>query len=1256
MPLNFFARHTWLRLVVGLVAALLLVWALAWLAAPWLIKNQLQKIIGEQLGRHATVGQIDFKPWTLELTIHDLVIASQDGASSQFQLKRMYVNAEIESLLRLAPVVETLQLDGPQLKLTRLGTGQYDIDDVLARLARRDPGAAHDPLRFALFNLSLSGGALDFDDRPVQKIHHLRDLTLNVPFLSNLESRREIQVEPRLAFRFNGSRFDSSAQSTPFASSQKTDARINLKNFDLAPYLPYMPSSVPVQVRQAMLDADLKLAFEHAGKPVVKLSGVVQLTGVKLADGKSQDLLAFDGLKLSLADVRPLDQVAKFSAIELAAPKLTVQRDASGRINLDLLASPAAKVAGAPAQSAASAPGAAPPSPAGEHAWKVEVARFVLRDGTASWLDGAITPHASLLASDLSIDATLIGWPLMAPVQFNGAVALGVAAPATASASPRAAAHIKFAGAATDRQAAVKVSLEDAPLDLAAPYLASFLEPSLRGQLAAKFELNWQAPDLQLAIQSLTLDRLALANRVTKGKPDLVSVRKISLSQAQVDFSKRGLVVGKLLVDQPKLALLRTEDKHWMFERWLKPVSASTIAAVPAATGKTPVTRTVGSAAPGNASAAPCSLLISDLALDQGSVSFEDKSGPKPVNLELSGIQVFLKDARPDGTHPAPVQLSARIRTAQGEPGQLDYRGTVQMQPMVARGSVVAKQLPLHALEPYFGAGLNIELLRADASFKGDVYYADLAQGPALKVTGDSLLEDFRANSIAANDGGLKIAEELLNWKALSVRGVDLAMSPGTATTVAVKEAALSDFFARIIIHEDGRINLQDLVKSDPSVPPTAAGAATAARSLAAAVATSSGATAGTAAAVSPSSSAPVIHIGPISLINGKVLFSDRFVKPNYSANLSEMTGKLSAFSSVAPQGQPQLADLELRGRAEGTASLEILGKLNPLAKPLALDLKGLVRDLELPPLSPYSVKYAGYGITRGKLSVDVSYLVLPSGQLTASNKLVLNQLTFGDKVEGAPNSLPVKLAVALLADRNGVIDIDLPVSGSLNDPQFRLGPIIVKVLLNLIVKAVTAPFSLLASAFGGAGDELSVVAFAPGSALLSQPAMQGLDKVAKALVERPALKVTVVGTSSLAAEREAYQRERLQVVLQAEKRRALITSGGSAQAVAVVAVGVAERPALVKEVYQRADIVKSRNLLGLARDLPVEDMESLLLTNIAVTEDSMRELALQRGIAVKDYLGSRQLPVERLFLGAVKPAAANPQWSPRAELSLANN
>lgn len=405
---------------------------------------------------------------------------------------------------------------------------------------------------------------------------------------------------------------------------------------------------------------------------------------------------------------------------------------------------------------------------------------------------------------------------------------------------------------------------------------------------------------------------------------------------------------------------------------------------------------------------------------------------------------------------------------------------------------------------------------------------------------------------------------------------------------------------------------------------------------------------------------AAIVNFGLLSLANGRVLFSDRFIKPNYTANLTEVTGKLSAFSSEAPTGNVaapvNMADLELRGRAEGTASLEIVGKLNPLAKPLALDITGKVRDLELPPLSPYAIKYAGYGINRGKMSVDVNYVVLPNGQLTAKNKLVLNQLSFGDKVEGAPASLPVKLAAALLADRNGVINLDLPISGSLNDPQFSLGPLIGKVILNVITRAITAPFSLLANAFGGGGDggnELGSVSFAAGSAQLTADAKAGLDKVVKALTDRPALKLTVVGTSSLDAERDGFKRERLDELVRAEKRRATGTGGGTLSA--DITVSPAEYPALLKDVYQRADLTKPRNVIGLAKDLPVAEMEKLLLTDIEVTGDAMRTLAVQRGAVVKDYLTAANLPADRLVLGASKTAAPDPKWTPRAELNLAS-
>jgi hypothetical protein len=551
-----------------------------------------------------------------------------------------------------------------------------------------------------------------------------------------------------------------------------------------------------------------------------------------------------------------------------------------------------------------------------------------------------------------------------------------------------------------------------------------------------------------------------------------------------------------------------------------------------------------------------------------------------------------------------------------------------------------------------------------------------------VQVSGDAAIEELQLNSLVtgapapeanaqanlpATEGkkpssssgrtqvqASTVSEELLNWKALSAPGIEFSMAPGAPLRLKVREISLADFFARLIINPEGRLVLQDLVSAEGNgAPPVAPGMALPASAPASASASTS-----TSAPVPPSAKTaaandPVIDIGPIKLVNGRVAFSDRFIKPNYSADLSELSGRMSHVSSRPGSA---LADLELRGRAEGTASLEITGKLNPYAKPLELNVNGKVRDLELSPLSSYAIKYAGYGIERGKLSVDVNYSVAPNGQLQASNKLVLNQLVFGDEVPGA-NHLPVKLAVALLADRNGVIDLDLPLSGSLNDPTFEVWPLVWKVVGNIIAKALTSPFNLISGLLSGsstAADELSNVAFDAGTARISASAQAGLEQVSRALLDKPGLRLTVVGTASLEREADAIKQGRLASLLLAEKRRAAASAAKDVTAVSEVTAE--ETPALLKEVYRRSNIKKPRNVVGLSKDLPSAEMEALLLKDIAVDEDTVRALALSRSLAVREFMTARKVPSDRLFMGEADISPAQPDWQPRAELSIESN
>ena len=710
MNLQTLKSHKWARRAAWTIGGVLALWALGWLAVPPLLKHQVQKIASEKLGRTVTLGAVDFKPWTMELTLSDLAIATADGKAEQLRVQRLYLDAELQSLLRLAPVVDAITVDGPVARLTHLGGGRYDVDDVIEKLRPPPDEPPSEPAQFALYNLALNGGSFDFIDNTVGKTHTVRDLRLAVPFLSNLDSKREVHTEPLLAFKLNGSAFDSSARSTPFAQTRKTDAHLKLQAMDLSPYLGYLPATLPVRLQSAMLDADLKLVFEQTSAPTVRLSGTVQVSRVKLTDAKDQDLLAFERLKVGLADVRPLARVVKLSAIELTQPLLTVHRARDGRLNLDL---GTAESAGPENRFKKGAVGGRPSQEKPEKDtkkgapddWKLDVASVAVRAGQMDWIDDttAIGKGASarLGLRDLSLDATGIALPFGAPgaqaIPFQGSAALGTGGGATATM-----AALTFSGSALDTAASMTATVSALPLSLGAPYVAQFLEPTLAGTLNAALGVNWTLGanlpalhkekgsryELKLKVDRLTLDKLAL----NQGKTALASVQSIELLDAQIDPVAQSAVLGKLVVTNPKVKVERDADGRWMVEQWLKggaPTAnapqgqVQAAAAAPKAVASSPVSASSVGATPATN---PWKVAVNDFLLQGGTLGWNDAANARPVAFEVSALRVALKQFALDGKKPASLELGARLGAGRTEPGRLSYRGTVGLNPVERAG------------------------------------------------------------------------------------------------------------------------------------------------------------------------------------------------------------------------------------------------------------------------------------------------------------------------------------------------------------------------------------------------------------------------------------------------------------------------------------------------------------------------------------------------------------------------------------------
>ncbi|KRB89911.1 DUF748 domain-containing protein [Noviherbaspirillum sp. Root189] len=599
---------------------------------------------------------------------------------------------------------------------------------------------------------------------------------------------------------------------------------------------------------------------------------------------------------------------------------------------------------------------------------------------------------------------------------------------------------------------------------------------------------------------------------------------------------------------------------------------------------------------------------VGRVGIDNWSARLEDRDHAEPAVTTIAPLSVAMQDIS-TAANAAPTQIN--VKAGVNKSGQLAVNGKLALAPFSSELSINMKGVDILPVQPYVTDSINLRLTRASLTTTGQLR---LATGKDGAVEG-GYQGDVTIGNLATVD---KLSgNDFLRWKSLFVGGMNVRFAP---FALKADQVALSDFFARVIIDPSGRINLQDIAR----------GPADAQRSL-----TESGKeTTSVAKKSTPvpdqktSPAAPLpIEVRKLTLQGGRVRFTDNFIKPNYTATLASLGGTVTDLSAANAAG----ANIDLHGEVNN-APLAITGRVNPLRGDLFLDLQANVRGMELAPLSAYAGRYVGYGIEKGKLSFDVAYRV-EARKLTARNRLVLDQLTFGDKVDSpSATKLPVQFAVALLRDRNGVIDVNLPVGGSLDDPQFSIGALLARVIGNVILKAVSQPFALLGAAFGG-GEQLSSMEFEPGRASISATAEEKLKALAKALTERPGLKLDIAGRVDPESDKDGLKRAYVERKVRSVKTRDLAARGVTPEP-GRATVQPDEYRDLLTRAYRDEKFPKPRNVIGLPKSLSVEEMEQLMMANAEINEDDFLALGNQRAQAAKAWLQRNgNIPEERLFI-----------------------
>nr|WP_188697062.1 DUF748 domain-containing protein [Silvimonas amylolytica] len=1203
-----------MRWLTWLVIFLVAISIIGFLLLPWLARPQIEKALTSALHRPTTIAGMAFNPFTLQARLDGLDVREHN--KTVLSAAHITANLDWASVWRRGPVLSALTLDQPYVWVQRVSGQQYNWSDLLTSSAQPQPKKDEGTPRFALYNISLNNGRIDFDDRVVNKTNQVTAINLGIPFISSLPVFVETVVEPHLAFKLNGSPFDIRGKTTPFENTRQTTVDLKVDGLDIPSYLQYVPVELGLRLPAAKFDSQLQLVFrQENNEPQLRLTGSARLRDVSLTDAQGQPLLSLPRMNTVLADVRPLANVYHLQSVETEGLHVTVTRAADGKLNWlaalqaqDKSAQKAqAKTASAVASEPVSAEKSAPPD--------VAVGHIALRQSHVDWQDNMVKPAFSTAASPLDITVDHL--------------ALAGKQPATIKlvASTPAGEKISQEGTLTLQPLVVdsQISIDALALARYQPYVAPYINAAITdGTLDWHGKLHYDdSGALRIEGMDTALNNVRL--NLLNSKEGSAQIGKFSLTGATLDLAEQRYHLGQVALADPVWNASRGTDGQIDWTHFIKPQPAGSAHAGSAKT---------------SAPAKPLRVTASGIAVSNYTSRFVDHQLPKlpPLTLKSLSLQTGPID------YPSATPTEVKLQAQGGKGGKYDVSGSVANTPAAGKLKLNLQNVDVGYGQAYFSQWLNVTVPTIKVSVKGDLVF-----GTAPKFTG-SYKGNIRISDLYSLD---KVTgEDFLKWKSLDVSGIDARFEP---MRVDIKTVALQNFYSRLVLYPDGHLNLADIVikqgqprgqrvsltniEANASAPQAVTPTPT--------PAPKPGAVA-SAPVKAPAKPLPPIRIGTIKLAGGNINYTDNFVKPNYTANLTDMGGTITGLSSA----QDARAAVDIKGSVDRIAPVAVSGQLNPLSQQLYLDINASVKGYELSAASTYSAKYAGYGIEKGKLSMDVHYQIADR-QLKAQNKIQLDQLTLGDKANSPDaTKLPVKLALSLLTDHNGQINLDLPIAGSLDDPQFSVGGLIIKVIVNLLEKAITAPFDLLASAFGG-GPQFAYAPFEPGSAVLDSQAQDSLAKLEKALNDRPAIKMEITGWSDPTLDLEGLRKHMVQSRMKAIKARQLTEHGETVTDESALEITPQEYPQLLARVYKQAKFPdKPTNMIGMDKSLPTEEMEKQLYTKLPVSDNDLRQLAGDRGLAVKNFLQQHGVDAARLYVtqprvdggGVEKPKDGGPR------------
>jgi len=1154
---------------VGVLAVLAVAYTLAgFFLVPRLITTYVPRYVQEQLKRRAEIGEVRVNPLLFKVEIKNFRLLEADGRPL-LGFDRLFVDFELSSLFRRAWTFAEIQLEAPRVDAVLAQDGRLNIADLLDAFPKSEPEPRPaPPRRMVVQHAVVRGGTLSFTDLTGRQPQTAKVDPINVE-LHDITTLPEHRGPYVISATLNGGgvvSWDGDVSLVPLAST----GRLGFHGFPLSTAWRFVQEDIALAEPAGKLDADVRYQLAYRdGATTLKVDGLdVTVAGLVLTHrGDSAPLLALETIRLAGGRGDLIARELTIPEISVSRGRLAATMGKDGTIDWqNLMVTP-------PADAAAPAAGASPAPPAGKPAaapdarpWRVALDKVRVEQialaftdqrqaapveatvgdltiglsaklesspaglaGAVEGLDVSVTglsmtqrgDSAPLLAletihlaggrgdlatrevtvAELSVSRGrmaaimarhgILNWQLL-----MAAPPAGVAAPtAGVSRTPPVVQPAATPAGPPWRLALDKVRVEKVALAFLDQSRAAPLDVSI-GDLTVAFSAKLESGPAGLggAVQDVgvKLARVAM-KEAGAAKTPVISLDQIALEGGRIDLGKQQLAVSRVAVNGGSSTVVRAADGSLPLVTMLSPAEqakpAAPAAVAPAASRRAPAT-----------ASKPWTVALARFEFAGHRLAITDRSVTPPVQLDVTDVKASARDVRTDGKKLFPVEASFRI--TQG--GRITIRGQVAPDGTAADAALTVAQLALTPAQPYVARSAAVALRSGDASTAGRFTYRAGRDRATVTYTGSFDIDGI--NVLEATSGDPVVA-----WKSLHADPLRFGLAPDR---LEIGEVRLTGLDGKLEVFKDKSFSLAKLM--NPSAAPAGAPPPSPAPPS---PPPSRTAPAGSAPAGDAAPAFPVV-VERVRIDDGSMSFADLSLVLPFATRVHTLNGVIVGLGS----DPASRATVKLDGRVDEFGLVKVDGALSAYQPKTFTDIAVTFRNVPMSTLSPYSATFAGRRIRAGTLDLDLQYKIERSA-LAGENRVLLRQLQLGERVE-SPGAmrLPLDLAIAILSDSDGKIDIALPVRGNVDSPEFSYGHLIWQALVTVITKIATSPFRALGGLFGGDAESLQAIVFEPGSDAVQPPERQKLQRVAEVLGKRTRLKLTVHGGYEAKADGEALR------------------------------------------------------------------------------------------------------------------------------------